>query len=262
MRTSIHPTAVIEEGATLSDGVQVGPFCHIGPEVTLGDGVRLHSHVVISGKTTIGSGCEIHSFAALGTAPEHVAYEGQNTQLIIGKNNRFREHSTVNIGTAEGRGETRIGDNGYFMTATHVAHDCIIGDNTIFANSAIVAGHVVVEDFAFLGGACAVHQHCQIGAHAFLGGGAIVVHDIIPYGSATGNFAMLEGLNIIGLRRRGFDRDKIDQLRAAFKDIFCGDRPFQDRLLSAERQYEKSAEAKNILEFINRDRARPIMMAR
>lgn len=257
----IHPTACIEAGAELAEGVSIGPFCHVGAKAALKSGVILDAHSVVLGRTSIGEGCRVHSFAVLGGPPQHLGYKGQDTTLVIGANNIIREHVTMNIGTIEGRSETLVGNNNMFMTGAHVGHDCVVGDHTVFANNATLGGHVIIEDHVFLGGLCGVHQHCQIGAHAFLGGAAAVIHDVVPFGSANGNYAVLKGLNIIGLKRRGFSDDAINAIRAAYKLLFTGKGIFRERLAAGADQFGDNIEAMVMIDFITRERARPLMMA-
>lgn len=256
---AIHPTAIVEDGAQIGDGAEIGAYCRIGPRVSLGDGVVLHSHVVVAGSTSIGPRTIIHPFSSIGGPPQHLGYKGENTRLIIGAGNIIREHVTMNIGTVGGRGETRVGDNGFFMTASHVAHDCIIGDNVIMANNATLGGHVIIENAAFLGGLCAIHQFCRVGAFAFIGGCAAVPTDVIPYGSAIGNHASLAGLNIVGLKRRGVSRTAIHDLHAAYKLLFSEGATFRERLVEVETKYGASTEVARVLAFINADAPRPLM---
>lgn len=255
----IHPTAIVEDGAEIGEGARIGPYCCIGPRVTIGAGVVLHAHVTITGATTIGPETIVHPFAAIGGPPQHLGYRGEDTALIIGAGNIIREHVTMNVGTVAGRGKTCIGDRGMFMTACHVAHDCIVGDNVIMANNATLGGHVVIEDSAFLGGLCAIHQYCRVGAYAFIGGCAAVPTDVIPYGSAVGNHATLAGLNIVGLKRRGVSREAIHDLRAAYKLLFSGGVTFQERLVDVEKKYGGRPEVARILAFIKYDAPRPLM---
>jgi len=256
---SVHPTAIIEDGAAVADEVDVGAYCRIGPKVVLSKGVKLLSHVSIDGHTEIGAGTVIHPFAVLGGPPQHLGYKGENTKLFIGANNIIREHVTMNIGTPDGRGETRIGDNGMFMTACHVAHDCVIGDNVIFANNATLGGHVSIGSNAFLGGLSAIHQFCRVGENAFIGGCAAAPTDVIPYGSATGNHANLSGLNIVGMKRRGLDRKSIHALRGAYRVLFKDQGTFQERVDEVEKNYGAADEVMKIVRFIRADARRPIM---
>ena len=257
----IHPTAIVAAGASLGVDVRIGPYCTVGPSVTLGDGVTLHGHVNVSGHTEIGPGCEVHPFAVLGGPPQHVGYRGEETRLKIGERNIIREHVTMNIGTRDGGGETCVGSDGFFMTGAHIGHDCTVGDRVIFANNATLGGHTIVEDHVFLGGLSAVHQHCRIGAYSFIGGCAAVIHDVIPFGSANGNYARLAGLNIIGMKRQGRSRETINALRAIFHHLFCGNEPFAVRLQSVPESLRAEDHVRRVLDFVSSERKRPLMMA-
>ncbi len=258
---SIHPTAIVEEGARIADDVVIGPMCQVGANVVLGAGVVLHSHVVITGNTVIGSQSVVHPFAVLGGPPQHLQYRGEATQLQIGADVIIREHVTMNLGTEAGGGVTRIGDRGFFMAGAHVAHDCQVGNDVIFANSATLGGHVVVGERAFLGGLSAIHQFCRIGDYAFVGGCAAVAGDIIPYASAFGNHARLGGLNIIGMKRSNIARATIHQLRGAYRLLFEGEGAFVDRLEMARETYGDCAEVGRILAFIDAGATRSLMTA-
>ncbi|MEX6634154.1 acyl-ACP--UDP-N-acetylglucosamine O-acyltransferase [Hyphococcus lacteus] len=255
---SIHATAIIEEGAQIGN-VSVGPFCYIGADAVLHDGVVLQNNVVIKGATEVGARTIVHPYAVLGGPPQHLACTGDNTALKIGEDNIIREHVTMNRGTAPGGGVTKIGDGGFFMAGAHVAHDCTIGDKVIFANNATLGGHVKIGDFAFLGGLCAIHQFCRIGDYAFVGGCAAVAGDIIPFGSAVGNHAHLVGLNIIGLKRRGFSRQTIFNLRAAYRMLFDSDLTFKERTAAVQEKYGSCPEVLRVLEFILQGESRPLM---
>lgn len=257
---TIHETAIVEKGADVSPDAQIGPYCVIGPQASVAAGAVLHAHVFVSGRTSIGANTQVWPFASLGAPPQHLGYKGEDTALVIGAGNIIREHVTMNLGTASGRGETRVGDNGLFMSACHVAHDCVIGDNVIMANNATLGGHVVVEAHAFLGGLCAVHQFCRIGAYSFIGGCAGIPNDVIPFGSAIGNHAHLAGLNIVGLKRRGVPRQAIHDLRAAYRALFFGDATFQERVAAVEAAYGDRAEVRRVLDFINADARRPLLI--
>ena len=257
---TIHPTAIVEDGAEIANGVIIGPHCIVGAGAKLRDGVILKSHVVIDGDTTIGARAIVHPFAVLGGPPQHLHYKGEATRLEIGADVIIREHVTMNLGTPAGGGVTRIGDRGFFMTASHVAHDCQVGDDVIFANNATLGGHVTVENSAFLGGLCAIHQHCRIGAYAFVGGCAAVACDVIPYASAFGNHARLGGLNVIGMKRRNMSRESIRALREAYRLIFEGEEgTFRDRLEAARTKFVDNAEVKRIIDFIDNGAARSLM---
>lgn len=252
----IHPTAVVAGGARLGKGVVIGPFCVVGAEVSLDDGVTLKSHVVVDGKTEIGADTAVFPFASLGTRPQDLKYRGEPTRLIIGARNQIREHVTMNPGTEGGGGVTRVGDDGLFMMGSHVGHDCQVGDTVILANNATLAGHVEVGDFAVLGGLSAVHQFTRIGAHSMVGGMSGVEKDVIPFGSAIGNRAQLGGLNIIGLKRRGFDRETIHALRRAYDMLFYGDGVLASRLELVDETYPDIEPVKEIVAFIRADSSR------
>jgi len=221
--SEIHASAIVEPGARLGAGVAIGPFSVIGADVELGDGVRVHSHAVVTGKTRLGPGCEVFPFAALGHRPQDLKFKGERSELVIGANNVIREHVTMHPGTAGGRMVTRIGDGNLFMVGVHVAHDCVIGDKVVMANCATLGGHVEIGDHAVLGGLAAVHQFVRIGKHAMVGGMSGVENDVIPFGSAMGERARLNGLNLVGMKRRGFAREEIHALRAAYKLIFSAE---------------------------------------
>ncbi len=257
---TIHPTALVAAGAVLGEGVEIGPYCTVGAKVRLGDRVRLISHAVIDGSTDIGADTLIYPFASLGHAPQHVAYKGEDTQLIIGARNTIREHVTMHTGTMIDHGVTRVGADGLYMIGAHVAHDCVVGDHVIFANNATLGGHVKIGDYVFMGGLSAVHQHTRIGRYAFTGGAAVVTKDIIPYGSAWGNHAHLEGLNLVGLKRRGFSREAINDLRATYRLLFAPEGTFQERLEDVADTFGASPEVREIVEFIRADANRPLCM--
>ncbi len=256
--TQIHATAIIEQGARLGEGAVVGPYCCVGAMVELGDGVRLHSHVVVAGKTTIGPNTHVYPFASIGHPPQDLKYKGEESELVIGANNVIREHATMNPGTAGGGMITRIGNNCLFMVGAHVAHDCNIANHVILANNATLAGHVAVDDFAILGGLSAVHQFCRIGRHAMIGGMSGVENDVIPYGSVTGNRARLEGLNIVGLRRRGFSRSEVAAMRKAYRLLFAHEGTMAERLEDVAEMYKDNDAVMEIVGFIRSDSSRAI----
>lgn len=256
--TKIHPTAVVDPDADLDSTVEIGPYCLVGPHVTLHDGVRLVSHATVEGVTSVGAETVIGPFSSIGGPPQHLAHKGEETRLIIGERNSIREHVTMNTGTVMGGGVTKVGSDGLYMVGSHVAHDCVVGDKVTFANNATLAGHVSVGDFVFMGGLCAVHQFSRIGRYAFVGGGAIVTRDIIPFGSVWGNHARLEGLNLVGLKRRGFSREAINDLRAAWRLLFAPEGAFQERLEDVARVFAGSKEVSEIVDFIRADSNRPL----
>ena len=256
--TQIHSTAVVSSKAKIGANVKVGAFCVVGSQVTLDDDVILHSHIVVDGLTHIGAETEVFPFASIGSPPQDLKYSGEPSKLVIGKKNIIRENVTMNPGTAGGGMLTSVGDHGLFMVGSHVAHDCIVGSNVVLANNATLAGHVTVGSFVILGGLSAVHQFVRIGDHAIVGGMTGVEHDVIPYGSVKGNRASLSGLNIIGLKRRGFSRGQVDELRAAYKMLFDGGGTFQDRLTKLLSTNPSSQAVLEIIKFIKKDSSRSI----
>ena len=251
---TIHPTAVVAETAQIDDSAIIGAYCVVGEHVSLGAKVHLHSHVVVDGHTHIGAGTEVYPFASLGTAPQDLKYKGEPARLEIGENNVIREHATMNIGTESGGMLTKVGNNNLFMIGTHVAHDCMVGNGVILANNATLAGHVQVGDNVVIGGLAAVHQFVRIGHGAMIGGLSGVEHDVIPYGLVMGKRANLMGLNLTGLKRRGFSREAIHALRNAYKDLF-GEAASEAAVLDVRREevantYADSAEVAELLDFI------------
>lgn len=225
----IHPSAVIADGAQIGADCSIGPFCVIGPDVVLGDGVTLKSHVVVDGDTQIGAGTVVFPFSVIGEIPQDLKFAGEKTQLRIGARNRIREHVTINTGTAQGGGITRVGDDGLFMAGCHIAHDAQIGNRVIIVNSSAVAGHCVIEDDVIIGGLCGVHQWVRIGQGAIIGAVTMVTSDVVPHGLVQGPRGVLDGLNLVGLKRKGVDRADITALRAAFQMLKDGEGNFQDR---------------------------------
>jgi UDP-N-acetylglucosamine acyltransferase len=256
--TKIHPTAIIEDGAIIGDDVEIGPYCLIGRQVTLGDRVRLSGHVAVDGHTSIGEGTLIYPFASIGHPPQHLGYHGEDTTLVIGKNNIIREHVTMNPGTVQGRGETSVGDDGLFMAASHIAHDCKVGNNVVFANNATLGGHVNVGDFVFISGLSAVHQFTRIGRYSFVGGMAGLEGDLIPYGMCLGNRAALTGLNVIGMKRRKLSREIIHALRAAYRMLFAQEGTMQERIEDVKELFAEHEEVMEIIDFIKADSNRPL----
>ena len=251
MTTSlIHPSAVIMPGAEIADGVSIGPFCVIGAKVKLARGVKLHSHVVIEGNTSIGEDTEVYPFTSLGHAPQDLKYKGEETQLVIGARNRIRENVTMNPGTADGGGITRIGDDCLFMASTHVAHDCIVGNKVIMANYSGLAGHVHVGDHAIIGGISGIMQFVRVGTHAMIGFMSAVEADVIPFGLVKGERASLHGLNLIGMQRRGFKADDIAVARKAFASLFHNQGTLADRMDSTANSFGDSPLVTEMLDFI------------
>jgi UDP-N-acetylglucosamine acyltransferase len=242
--------------------VEIGPFCCVGPEVELGDGVVLHSHVVVGGRTRIGPRSAVYPFASVGLPPQDLKYKGEPSRLEIGSDTTIRESVTINPGTDGGGMLTRVGDHCLLMVGAHVAHDCQVGNHVIMANNATLAGHVVVGDHAIIGGLSAVHQFVRIGAHAMIGGMTGVDHDVIPYGSVLGERGRLAGLNTIGLKRRGFTREQIHNLRAAYRVLFeeSGAGTVVERVELVVRQFGDDAGVGDLVRFIRNDSSRGLTL--
>lgn len=260
MPVQIHPTAIIHDGAQLGVDVQIGPYCIVGPQVVVKDRARLLSHVVLDGITELGADSVIHPFACLGGPPQHLAHKGEPTRLVVGDRALVREHVIMHTGTEKGGGITVVGNDCMFMAGSGIAHDCILGNNVIMANLASIGGHVKVGDYVFLGGSCAVHQFARLGRYCFIGGGAIVTKDVIPYGSVWGNHARLEGLNLVGLKRRGFSRETILHLRTAYRIMFAEEGTFQERLDDVLENFAGVEQVVEIVRFIREDSTRPICL--
>ncbi len=249
MKMEIHPAAIVDPAAVLGTGVRIGPYCVVGPHVKLGDNVTLHSHVAIAGRTTIGEGTQIFPFASIGHAPQDLKFHGEASELLIGNNNTIREHVTMNPGTEGGGMKTTVGDNGLFMMAVHVAHDCVVGNNVIMANNATLGGHVTVGDHAVIGGLSAVHQFVRIGAHAVIGGMSGVENDVIPFGRVKGERAFLAGLNLVGLERRGFTKDQIKTLQRAFNQLFGDDGTLEQRMENVAQEFSGETAVMDMIQF-------------
>ncbi|MCG6857366.1 MAG: acyl-ACP--UDP-N-acetylglucosamine O-acyltransferase [Salaquimonas sp.] len=247
---TIHPTAIIEDGAKLGSGVSIGPFCHVGPDVALGDHVELKSHAVVTGNTSIGARTRIFPFAAIGHEPQDLKYQGEDNTLTIGTDCIIREGVTMNPGTAGDRSETVVGNHCVFLANSHVAHDCIVGDHVIFSNGVLLAGHVTIGDYVIIGGGAAVIQFARIGAHAFVGGLSGLENDLIPYGMALGNRAHLSGLNIVGMQRRGFSREDIHTVRRAYRALFADEGSLRERVEDVAAEFDQHQAVHEILDFI------------
>jgi len=248
--SSIDPTARIADGAVIGEGTTIGPYCIIGPDVVIGADCKLIGHVHITAQTTIGDGCLIYPFASLGTPPQSLSYKGELTKLVIGNGCTIRESVTMNAGTVAGGGITTVGDRGYFMNCSHVSHDCHVGNDVIFATSATLGGHSEIGDFVFMGGLSAVHQFTRIGRQAMVGGLCGVRGDIIPFGLANGQYASLEGLNIIGMKRRKFTKARLAAVRSFYQKLFHGGGVFAERLASVQPMASEDPAIAEILGFI------------
>ncbi len=239
MENNIHPTAIIHPNAKISKTAKIGPFCTVGENVCLSDDVELISHVTVDGRTTIGSGTKIYPFAAVGLAPQDLKYKNEPSRLEIGKNNIIREHSTLHLGTEGGGMLTKIGDNCLLMVGVHIAHDCKLANNIVLANNATLAGHVEVGDYVVIGGLSAVHQFVRIGSHAMIGGMSGSERDIIPFGTVIGTRASLGGMNLIGMRRRGFNKEEIHAVRHFF-ELLKQPKSLSEKLQIASQEFSES----------------------
>ncbi|CFB70333.1 TPA: acyl-ACP--UDP-N-acetylglucosamine O-acyltransferase [Yersinia enterocolitica] len=224
----IHPSSIVEEGAVIGAGVQIGPFCFVGSQVEIGAGTELKSHVVVNGITKIGCDNQIYQFASIGEANQDLKYAGEPTRVEIGDRNRIRESVSIHRGTVQGGGLTKVGSDNLLMINAHIAHDCIIGDRCILANNATLGGHVEIDDFAIIGGMTAIHQFCVIGAHVMVGGCSGVAQDVPPFVIAQGNHATPFGINIEGLKRRGFDKESLHAIRNAYKLLYRSGRTLDE----------------------------------
>ncbi len=253
----IHKTAIIDIKARISNNVQIGPYSIIGPDVQIGENTKIQSNVSVVGNTIIGKNNKIYPFASIGNDPQDMKYRGEKTKLIIGDNNTIREYSTINPGTIQGGGVTRVGNRNLIMIGSHIAHDCLLGNEIVIANNAAIAGHAIIDDNVILGGNCGVHQFTRIGKMAMVGGMTGVSRDIIPYGLSTGNRNFLNGINIVGLRRINTPNKDILSLTDAYKSIFKTEN-LRENLTNLESDLKKNELVKDVIEFINKDKKRPI----
>ena len=253
----IHKTAIIDSKAKISTNVEIGPYATIGPNVEIEKNTLIQSHVNITGNTTIGKGNKLYSFASIGSDPQDLKYKGEETTLLIGDNNTIREHVTINTGTVQGGGLTKIGNNNLIMIGAHIAHDCIIGNNIVMANNTAIAGHAEIEDFVIIGAKCGVQQFTRIGKRAMIGGMTGVLRDVIPYGLSTGNRNYLNGINVVGLRRDKVSNKDILGLTDAYKEIFKTE-VLSENLKNLNGKYTDNPLVKDVLDFINKDKKRPI----
>ena len=253
----IHNSSVIDKKAIIAKSVKIGPFCFVGPDVELSDGVELISNVHIEGNTKIGKGTKIFPFASIGTDPQDLKFKNEKNSLFIGENNIIREYVTINPGTAGGGSKTLIGNNCLFMISSHVAHDCQIGNNVIIANNVPLGGHVIIEDNVVIGGNSAVQQFTRIGRLAMIGGMTGVLKDVTPFGLSIGNRNYLQGINLIGLRRKKYDNKKIIGLDKAYKEIFAS-KNLHDNLSKINGEYKDNELVTEVIRFIEKDKKRPI----
>jgi UDP-N-acetylglucosamine acyltransferase len=259
---AIDPTARVAEGARLGAGVVVGPFCLIGPQVEVEAGARLISHVTVTGATTIGAETVVYPFTSLGTPPQSVHYRGGATRLVIGAHCQLREGVTMNIGTEDGGGVTRVGDRCFIMVGSHVGHDCQVGNDVTFANNVVLGGHVSVGDYTFLGGHVAIHQYVRIGEGVMMAGMSAARDDIIPFGFALGQTGALVGLNTVGLRRRGATKADLHRLRRAYRSLFFTEGRIAERIEAVAKEFAGDPLTGKIIAFIRADHKRPLMRPR
>lgn len=258
---AIHPSAVIEDGAVLGEGGRIGAFAYVGPQVVLGDNVELKPYAMVTGRTEIGAESTVFSFAVVGEIPQDLKFSGEDTRLEIGARARIREHVTVNTGTEGGGGVTKIGDDVLLMAGCHVAHDAHLGDRVIIVNNSAVAGHCIIEDDVIVGGLCGIHQFVRIGRGAIIGALSMVTKDVIPYGLVQAPRAELDGLNLVGLKRRGADRAEIAALRAALEELRSGEGTFMERAARLETGAD-AEKVKEIMAFILGDSDRSFLTPR
>lgn len=258
----VHPSAVVESGAKIGEGVSIGPFCHVGAKVTLGDGVELISHVALGGNTSVGARTRIFPFASIGHEPQDLKFHGEENSLIIGSDCMIREGVTMNPGTEGGGGKTVVGNHCTFLANSHIAHDVHCGNHVILSNNVMIAGHCSIGDYVIAGGGAAAHQFARIGSHAFVAAMAAVENDVIPYGMAIGNRASLAGLNLVGLKRRGFEREEIHSLRRAYRLLFAQEGTLKERVEDVAEEFAQHPQVMEILNFIREGGDRAICTPR
>lgn len=258
--SDIHPTAIVDSAARIGANVRIGPYCVVGPHARLDDDVVLHSHVVVEGHTTVGARTEIYPFASIGHAPQDLKFKGEESTLEIGTDNIIRENVTMNPGTAGGGMVTRVGNHCAFLAGSHVGHDSKVGNYVVFSNNVMLAGHCTVEDYVIFGGGAALQQFGRVGKHAFIGGMSGVENDVIPFGLVIGNRAHMIGLNLVGLKRRGFSRQQISALREAYDLIFAPEGALRDRVAKAAELYADNPDVMTIVNFIQDEASRGLVV--
>ncbi|MBH2722312.1 acyl-ACP--UDP-N-acetylglucosamine O-acyltransferase [Serratia ureilytica] len=248
----IHPSAIVEEGAVIGAGVHIGPFCYVGSQVEIGAGTVLKSHVVVNGITKIGRDNQIYQFASIGEVNQDLKYAGEPTRVEVGDRNRIRESVTIHRGTEQGTGLTKVGNDNLLMVNVHVAHDCVVGNACVLANNATLAGHVEIDDHAIIGGMTAIHQFCIIGAHVMVGGCSGVAQDVPPFVIAQGNHATPFGVNAVGLKRRGFDKDEMQAIRNAYKILYRSEKTLDEAKAEIEALAKEQPVVQQYLDFFTR----------
>lgn len=246
----IHETAIIAQGAEIDSDVTIGPYAVIGEHVKIGSGTTVGPHAVIEGRTEIGRGNQIFQFTSIGAIPQDLKFHGEESTLTIGDRNKIREFVTIHLGTEDGCGKTTVGSDNLLMAYAHVAHDCVVGNHVILANAATLAGHVEVDDFAILGGLSAVHQFCRVGCHVMASGGSMINQDVVPYTIVQGDRAKTVGLNLVGLKRRGFSPEVLKTIKQAYRLVFRSGTPLEDALTKIENELDGSPELSVFVEFI------------
>jgi UDP-N-acetylglucosamine acyltransferase len=259
---AIDATARVADAARIAEDVEIGPYCLVGPQVELKNGVRLIAHVNVTGVTTVGEGTVVYPFSSLGTPPQSVHYSGGATRLVIGARCELRESVTLNTGTEDGGGVTRVGDRCFLMVGSHVGHDCQVGNDVNLANNVVLGGHVSVGDHTFLGGHVAIHQYVRIGEGVMMAGMSAARDDIIPFGFALGQTGALVGLNYVGLRRRGATRAEMHRLRRAYRSLFFTEGRIAERIDAVAREFADDPLVGKIIAFIRAGGARPLMRPR
>ena len=260
---NIHSTAIVSSKAELGNNIYIGPYCIINENVKINDNCKFLANVYMEGNTTVGANCTFYPFSTIGTKPQDLKYKGEKSELMIGNNNTIREHVTINPGTSGGGLITSIGNNCLLMVGCHVAHDCKIENNVILVNNASLAGHVTIEDFAIIGALSGVHQFCRIGKHSMIGAMSGIDSDVIPYGTVVGNRAFLSGLNIIGLKRRGFSKDIIQGLKKAYGVLFVSNEgTISDRIKEVSEDFSNNIPVMEIVDFLTKEKSRSICKPR
>jgi UDP-N-acetylglucosamine acyltransferase len=248
----IHATAIIAPGAQIASDVSIGPYAVIGEHVRIGSGTSVGPHAVIEGRTEIGRDNRIFQFTSIGAIPQDLKFHGEESTLTIGDRNKIREFVTIHLGTEDGGGKTTVGSDNLFMAYAHVAHDCVVGNHVILANAATLAGHVEVDDFAILGGLSAVHQFCRVGCHVMASGGSMIAQDVVPYTVVQGDRAKTVGLNLIGLKRRGFSPEVLKTIKQAYRFVFRSNLPLEAALVKIEEELDSSPELSVFVDFIKK----------
>lgn len=248
----IHATAIIAPGAQIASDVSIGPYAVIGEHVRIGSGTSVGPHAVIEGRTEIGRDNRIFQFTSIGAIPQDLKFHGEESTLTIGDRNKIREFVTIHLGTEDGGGKTTVGSDNLFMAYAHVAHDCVVGNHVILANAATLAGHVEVDDFAILGGLSAVHQFCRVGCHVMASGGSMIAQDVVPYTVVQGDRAKTVGLNLIGLKRRGFSPEVLKTIKQAYRFVFRSNLPLEEALVKIEEELDGSPELSVFVDFIKK----------